>query len=315
MINEKHFMGRDGFYWFFGKVVDRNDTLGIGRVRVRVFGIHPMEEDSSIPNDHLPWAIPIQPITSAGIFGVGSSATGLIPGSYVFGFFADGQDAQIPVIIGSVASSLGHYVVSAVDSVKQKVEAAASAAINSVQELLTGGFGGNIAKILNLLARYESGADGYNSVIGYPHDAREFGPAEPIVSKTVKEVLAYGDKLRRTQGTTAQKLNSSAMGRYQFVGSTIRDYVKNGFIKESDVFDPTLQDKLCVQLMKESGADPYAFLEGKLNVEQCISRWATKWQSWPLNPNNACIPKGNIKPSLWKWTDLVTQLNNIKNGQ
>ena len=116
--HEKHFMGRDGFYWFFGKVVDREgDTLSLGRVRVRVFGIHP-DDENLVPNDHLPWATPIMPVTSAGIFGVGASATGLMEGSYVFGFFADGEDAQIPIVLGSISNTLGHNVLNALDNIK-----------------------------------------------------------------------------------------------------------------------------------------------------------------------------------------------------
>lgn len=126
-------MGRDGFYWFIGKVVDRNDTKQLGRVRVRVFGLHP-DDENLVPNDHLPWAIPVQPVTSAGIFGVGQSPTGLLVGSYVFGFFADGQDAQIPVVIGSIASSLGHYVYQAIDTVNQAVEKTATDIANSTKE-------------------------------------------------------------------------------------------------------------------------------------------------------------------------------------
>lgn len=105
----KNYMGLDGFFWFFGRVVDRQDPLALGRVRVRVFGTHP-EDESLVPDDMLPWAIPIQPITSAALFGVGQSPTGMLQGTHVFGFFADGKDAQMPFILGTVASGLGHYV-------------------------------------------------------------------------------------------------------------------------------------------------------------------------------------------------------------
>ena len=247
MIDEKHFMGRDGFYWFFGKVVDRNDDKGLGRVRVRVFGLHP-DNETLVPNEHLPWAIPIQPVTSAGMFGIGQSPTGLLVGSHVFGFFADGQDAQIPVVIGSVASSLGHYVYQTLDNVAQKVEDAATAVKNSVEETLInaevggpakGYTKGRLRQLLDLIAQYESvPAGSYNSVIGS-------STGEPtLTAKTVNEAIAYGDNLRHTPGTAANRLNSSAMGRYQFVGSTLRGFIKTGFISGSDKFDQATQDKL-----------------------------------------------------------------------
>ena len=51
----------------------------------------------------MPWATPVQPITSAAISGIGTSPTGLLQGSHVFGFFRDGVDAQQPVMMGSFA--------------------------------------------------------------------------------------------------------------------------------------------------------------------------------------------------------------------
>ena len=43
----------------------------------------------------------MQPVTSAAISGVGQSPTGLVEGSAVIGFFVDGDEGQIPVIMGS----------------------------------------------------------------------------------------------------------------------------------------------------------------------------------------------------------------------
>jgi hypothetical protein len=42
------------------------------------------------------------PITASGVSGIGQSATGLLEGSWVFGFFRDGQYRQEPVILGSL---------------------------------------------------------------------------------------------------------------------------------------------------------------------------------------------------------------------
>ena len=112
------FLGEEGFRWFFGKVEDRNDPKKIGRVRVRIYNVHPFTNDGNpdtvnVPTSHLPWASPISSIMSAGIIsdtikdGVGVSALGLMVGSTVFGFFADGNDCQIPIILGSIAGLFG----------------------------------------------------------------------------------------------------------------------------------------------------------------------------------------------------------------
>lgn len=112
------YLGEEGFRWFLGKVEDRDDPKKIGRIRVRIYNVHPFTDDGNpdkvnVPTEHLPWATPILSIMSAGIIsenikdGIGISALGLMVGSTVFGFFADGNDCQIPIILGSLAGLFG----------------------------------------------------------------------------------------------------------------------------------------------------------------------------------------------------------------
>jgi hypothetical protein len=105
---DNKFMGHDGFLWWFGVVADRNDPLSLGRVRVRVFGVHP-DDKTLVPDNMLPWAMPIQPITSAGAYGIGSAPVGPIPGSHVFGFWSDGYEKQIPFFMGTIAGGTGQF--------------------------------------------------------------------------------------------------------------------------------------------------------------------------------------------------------------
>ena len=78
----ENFIGKDGFIWFQGVVEDHNDPLMLGRCRVRCLGWH-TDDKSLIKTEDLPWAFPMQPITSAAVSGMGSSPTGLVPGSWV----------------------------------------------------------------------------------------------------------------------------------------------------------------------------------------------------------------------------------------
>ena len=90
------------FVWWYGVVEDRADPLELGRVRVRCYGWHTDNLDE-LPTKDLPWAQPIQDITSAAISGIGKSATGIVEGTWVVGFFADGNEAQRPVVMGTMA--------------------------------------------------------------------------------------------------------------------------------------------------------------------------------------------------------------------
>lgn len=86
---------------FYGIVEDRQDPLKVGRVRVRVHGIH-SDDKQNIATPDLPWAQVILPTTSAGLSGFGTQH-GLVEGSTVFGFFRDGDLCQQPVIMGTAA--------------------------------------------------------------------------------------------------------------------------------------------------------------------------------------------------------------------
>ena len=90
----KDFLGLNNFVWWFGVVEDRIDPLELGRCRVRCFGWH-NESPNQIPVDKLPWAHPIVP------YGL-KSVQPPTEGTMVFGFFADGEEGQYPIIMGTV---------------------------------------------------------------------------------------------------------------------------------------------------------------------------------------------------------------------
>lgn len=93
------------FTWFVGVVENRDDPLKVGRLQVRAFGYH--SDSSSIPSSSLPWAQVLQPVTSAAQAGIGQTPTGIQVGTHVIGFFADGDKAQIPIILGTFAGLQG----------------------------------------------------------------------------------------------------------------------------------------------------------------------------------------------------------------
>lgn len=91
------------FTWFTGVVEDILDPAQMGRVRVRCFGYH-TSNIRDLPTTDLPWASVMMPITSASMSGIGQSATGVLQGSWVIGFFRDGPSAQDPIVLGTIPS-------------------------------------------------------------------------------------------------------------------------------------------------------------------------------------------------------------------
>ena len=100
-MNNENFLGLNGFIWFIGVVEDRQDPTKTGRLKVRALGHH-THDLTLLPTADLPWASVVLPITASGVSGIGQSATGLLEGSWVFGFFRDGLRRQEMVVLGSL---------------------------------------------------------------------------------------------------------------------------------------------------------------------------------------------------------------------
>ena len=87
--------------FYTGVVEDRNDPLSVGRVRVRIYGLHTDDKSLSASSD-LPWSDVLMPTTAPALSGLGMSPHGLVEGSTVMGFFRDEHDMQDFVVIGSL---------------------------------------------------------------------------------------------------------------------------------------------------------------------------------------------------------------------
>jgi hypothetical protein len=117
---KRYFVGRDGFIWWLGQIAPEStwkdnqpgfpvgtnsDIKGFGeRYRVRIMGYHTANIDE-IPDDELPWAYVMYPVTAGGGGRSGSQSANISQGDFVFGFFMDGEDAQMPVIMGILGNN------------------------------------------------------------------------------------------------------------------------------------------------------------------------------------------------------------------
>lgn len=87
-----------------------DDILGPGQQPSQVSNTTTQTTTSApdvLSNGDLPWAQVLLPTTSSGVGGVGVNQHQLQVGSWVFGFFADGDSCQQPVIVGTYAGGLG----------------------------------------------------------------------------------------------------------------------------------------------------------------------------------------------------------------
>jgi len=108
------------FLWWVGQVVDDStwrDNINSGnyedkysipgwgkRYKVRIIGLHDQGE-TEIPSDQLPWANIMYPVTAGGFQTNSGQSPNIRQGNMVFGFFLDGQDQQVPVIMGVLGNN------------------------------------------------------------------------------------------------------------------------------------------------------------------------------------------------------------------
>jgi hypothetical protein len=88
-----------------GKFENKDQIPGWGRrYKVRIIGLHDQGE-TEIPSDQLPWAQVMYPVTAGGGQAGSSQTPNLRQGNFVFGFFLDGQEQQVPVIMGVLGNN------------------------------------------------------------------------------------------------------------------------------------------------------------------------------------------------------------------
>jgi len=126
------------FNWWVGQIADdstwrdnmlpgkhqtKDEVPGWGRrYKVRIIGLHDKEEET-IPSDQLPWAQVMYPITAGGGQTNASETPSLRQGNFVFGFFLDGQDQQVPVIMGILGNNSQTALATKIGTTKQNFAA------------------------------------------------------------------------------------------------------------------------------------------------------------------------------------------------
>ena len=112
-----NFVGKDGFVWWIGQIPREQtwrtnipgrrtettkDHNGFGyRYKVRILGYH-THDKTILPDDDLPWADVMLPVTAGAGSGGASQTPNLRQGNFVYGFFLDGENAQVPIIMGVI---------------------------------------------------------------------------------------------------------------------------------------------------------------------------------------------------------------------
>ena len=140
--------------------------------------------------------------------------------------------------------------------------------------------------ILSLIGKSE-GTDkgrGYNETLGYGimldgKVTKGKGPTIDLVAMTLDQIEPL--QTRMLKDPDNKRLNSSAIGRYQIVRTTLRAIRKQlpGRYPGSRLFDADCQDEMACYLLGQRGIDKW--LSGRLSIDTLIRNLAQEWASIP----------------------------------
>jgi conjugal transfer mating pair stabilization protein TraG len=121
--------------------------------------------------------------------------------------------------------------------------------------------------LLDTIAKGESDGN-YNAYFGHTANTEV-----PFTRMTVTEVMQWQEEYIR-QGSA-----SNAVGRYQFMGTTLTGLVKQLNISPHATFNPALQDRLARALVDRRGS--HAFVQDKITREELAANLAQEWAALP----------------------------------
>jgi len=129
--------------------------------------------------------------------------------------------------------------------------------------------GGGVQSLLDMIARYEGGVNGYDVVYG----GSVIQPPRPITSMTVQQVRNWQDDSVRARSA------SSAVGKYQIIRSTMDLLIARGVLRRGELFNREAQERAGRFLLERRGLDDYQ--AGRIDDREFGQRLSQEWASLP----------------------------------
>lgn len=125
----------------------------------------------------------------------------------------------------------------------------------------------NYTELLSTIAEGESKGN-YNAYFGHANN-----------SSVVFTDMTVADVMQWQRDFVANGQPSNAVGKYQFMGTTLAGLVSEMGIDPQTKFDEALQDKLAVRLIERRGVRDY--LRGAISREQFAHNLSMEWAALP----------------------------------
>ncbi|MCM2563191.1 hypothetical protein M8756_14295 [Lutimaribacter sp. EGI FJ00015] len=158
------------------------------------------------------------------------------------------------------------------------------------------GISGPVAHLLSLIAKAEAGRAGYDAV----QAGAQVKPTQIPTRMTLGQIHEW------IQATPGQP---HAIGRYQFIPTTLRRVARERGFGPDTVFSPTVQDAMAVSLLEEAGFR--AFKAGTLDRHKFMRNLARIWAGLPL-PNGKSYYHGYAgNRATLTWSRFETEMQRI----
>lgn len=162
--------------------------------------------------------------------------------------------------------------------------------------------------MLKLIGRSEGTAKkgGYEETLGYGImlDGKvSHGEGQEIIltNKNLRQIDKIQTQMLKDPDN--KKLNSSALGMYQIVRTTIREIKKDLDLDPMALFNADMQDRMACYLLGLRGIDKY--LGGRLKEDTLINNLAREWASLPqtngkgaYGGQNASVSVADVRKAL-----------------
>lgn len=158
------------------------------------------------------------------------------------------------------------------------------------------------ADLLATIAKVES-KDNYNAYFGNATNDRL-----KFTAMSVKDVLTWQKEF------VAQGNPSSAVGRYQFIDTTLAELIDTLRIDPSTLFDQNLQDTLAITLLEKRGLHEY--MQQQITRDQFAHNLSKEWAALPKvigdNPEQSYYENDGLNSARLSIDEIYTGIATLK---
>lgn len=154
----------------------------------------------------------------------------------------------------------------------------------------------NPTALLNLIARAEAN-NGYNSY----YVGSRVRPSKPVSQMTLSEARAFQTAMQQSGSV------STAIGRYQFIGTTLQSLINRLRVAPSAIFNAGVQDNFALTLINDAGLERYR--AGTLSAADFARALSRVWAGLPGGPNGVSYYQGVAgNRAQVSWADLLAAI-------